>query len=338
MKRIGILTGGGDCPGLNAAIRAAAKKGFQLGFEMIGIKNGWKGMLMAEAEILTYDKVSGLLHKGGTILGSSRTNPAKIENGLEKVVNNFKELKLDALIVIGGEDTLGVAVKISKEVSVVGIPKTIDNDVGETDFCIGFHTAVQTASDIIDKIHPTAESHHRVIVLEVMGRHVGWIATYAGMAGGADFILIPEIPIDINDICETIEKRVKKGRDFSIIVIAEGVKIEEKYIVKKGETDAFGHVILGGVGEILAEIIKEKTKIETRAINLGHIVRGGSPTAFDRILATRFGVKAIELVSEKKFGRMAAINGSKIIDVPIEKALEQKRIDKDLYETAKVFF
>lgn len=336
--RVGILTGGGDCPGLNAAIRAAAKRGQQLKFKIVGIKDGWKGLLEKNTEILTHNEVSGILHKGGTILGSSRTNPEKIENGLKKVIKNYKELKLGALIVIGGEDTLGVAAKISKSVRVVGIPKTIDNDIKATDFCIGFHTAVQTACDLVDKIHPTAESHHRVIVLEVMGRHFGWIATYAGLAGGADYIFIPEIPVDINDVCKTIKKRMKLKRNFSVIVVAEGAKIKGKCVIREGQIDSFGHVTLGGIGETFAQIIKEKTESETRAINLGHLLRGGSPNAFDRILATRFGIKAMELISKKEFGKMVALRGNKIVSVPLAKASKQKGVEKDVYETAKVFF
>ncbi len=336
--KVGILTGGGDCPGLNAAIRAAAKKGFQLGWEIIGIEEGWKGLIEGKFETLTNESVSGILHRGGTILGSSRTNPFKVEGGPEKILENFKKMGLDALIAIGGEDTLGVAYKLSKDIPIVGIPKTIDNDAGGTDFCIGFYTAVQTTCEVLDKLHPTAESHRRVMVVEVMGRHFGWIATYSGLAGGADYILIPEITPDIEGLCKTIEKRDEYGKNFSLVVVAEGAKIGEEYITKKAETDAFDHVTLGGAGEILAKIIAEKTGAETRAINLGHFIRGGSPTAFDRILATRFGLKAVELVSKKEFGKMVSITGNKITTAPLEKASEQKEVEKDVYETAKVFF
>lgn len=342
MKKVGILTGGGDCPGLNPVIRAVVRKGINEGYEIIGIKNGWKGLIEADTMPLNLETVSGILPKGGTILGTSRTNPYKKENGVAKVKENFKKLGLDALIAVGGEDTLGVASKLTKDgiPSVVGVPKTIDNDLSCTDYTFGFDTALNTATECIDKLHTTAESHHRIMVVEVMGRHAGWIAIEAGIAGGADVILIPELPIDIEEVCNIIKKRHQRGKTFSIVVVAEGAKFKEASMVLQEEKlDEFGHVRLGGIGERLGVEIEKRTGFETRVSVLGHIQRGGTPTAFDRILGTRFGVKAMELVINKKFGRMAALAGNKIIDVPLEDAVrELKTVDMDLYEIAKVFF
>jgi len=342
MAKIGVLTGGGDCPGLNPVIRAIVRKGINEGYEIIGIKNGWKGLI--ENDILRLDlaAVSGILPKGGTILGTSRTNPYKKEGGLQKVKDNYQMLGLDAIIAVGGEDTLGVAAKLIKDgvTNIVGVPKTIDNDLSSTDYTFGFDTAINTAMECIDKLHTTAESHHRIIVVEVMGRHAGWIATEAGIAGGADIILIPEIPIDIEQVCGLLKKRHQRGKTFSIVVVAEGAKFKEETMVTQEEKlDEFGHVRLGGIGETLAVEIEKRTKYETRVSVLGHIQRGGTPTAFDRILGTRFGVKAVELVKNKKFARMAALVGNKIVDVSIEEAVASlKTIDMDLYEIAKVFF
>jgi 6-phosphofructokinase 1 len=341
-NKIGILTGGGDCPGLNPVIRAVVRKGAQEGYEIIGIKNGWKGLIEKDTLVLDLRTVSGILPKGGTILGTSRTNPYKKENGLKNVKANFKELGLDALIAVGGEDTLGVAMKLMKDglTNIVGVPKTIDNDLSCTDYTFGFDTALNTAMECIDKLHTTAESHHRIIVVEVMGRHAGWIALESGMAGGADIILIPELPIDIEEVCTLIKKRHGRGKTFSIVVVAEGAKFKQGTMVTLEEKlDEFGHVRLGGVGEILAAEIEKRTGFETRVSVLGHIQRGGSPTAFDRILGTRFGVKAVELIKNKKFGRMVALSGNKIIDVPIEDAVSAlKTVDVNLYNIAKVFF
>ncbi|MCK9602852.1 MAG: 6-phosphofructokinase, partial [Candidatus Omnitrophica bacterium] len=305
MARLGILTGGGDCPGLNPVIRAVVRKGFNEGYEVIGIKNGWKGLIEKDTLNLDLKTVSGILPKGGTILGTSRTNPFKKEGDLKKVKKNFKALKLDALIAVGGEDTLGVAAKLIKIgiKNVVGVPKTIDNDLSCTDYTFGFDTAINIATECIDRLHTTAESHHRIMVVEVMGRHAGWIAIEAGIAGGADVILIPELPIDIEEVCRLIKRRHQRGKTFSIVVVAEGAQFGDKSLITKEEKlDAFGHVRLGGIGETLAQIIEKKTGYETRVSVLGHIQRGGSPTAFDRVLGTRFGVKAVELVKEKKFG------------------------------------
>lgn len=342
MARIGMLTGGGDCPGLNPVIRAAVRKAYNEGYEIIGIKNGWKGLIENDTIKLDLAAISGILPKGGTILGTSRTNPYKKEGGIERVKENYKKLGLDALIAVGGEDTLGVASKLIKDgiPNIIGVPKTIDNDLPCTDYTFGFDTALNTAMECIDKLHTTAESHHRIIVVEVMGRHAGWIAVEAGIAGGADVILIPEIPIDINEVCELIKKRHSRGKTFSIIVVAEGAKFKESDLVLKEERlDEFGHVRLGGIGDALAQEIEKRTRYETRVSVLGHIQRGGSPTAFDRILGTRFGTKAVALIKQRRFGRMVALSGNKIIDVAIEEATKQlKTIDMELYELAKEFF
>jgi len=348
MKRIGVLTGGGDCPGLNPAIRAIVRRGHQLGYEILGIKDGWKGLIESRpfgevfscstTEILKDEDVSGILNKGGTILGSSRTNPLKIENGLEIVGDNYDKLNLFCLIVIGGEDTLSVAVKLKeKGINIIGIPKTIDNDVGGTDYCIGFNTAVSKAVSALDDLHSTAEAHHRVIVLEVMGRTCGWIATFAGYAGGADFILIPEKSVSVDKVAESIKRRHRQGKNFSLIVISEGATLEGKEIAEE-EYDPFGHKKLGGVGQVLENLLKEKTGLEVRSISLGHLLRGGSPVPSDRILASRFGIKAIELVKEGKFGRMVALRGRKIISVPLEKASNTKGVSLDIYKEAAIFF
>ncbi|MDP2941621.1 MAG: ATP-dependent 6-phosphofructokinase [Candidatus Omnitrophota bacterium] len=342
MERIGILTGGGDCPGLNPVIRAVVRKGLSENYEIIGIKNGWKGLIEADTVKLDLVSVSGILPKGGTILGTSRTNPYKKEGGLEKVKANFGKLGLSALIAVGGEDTLGVAAKLTKDgiPNIVGVPKTIDNDLSSTDYTFGFDTALNTATECIDKLHTTAESHHRIIVVEVMGRHAGWIAIESGIAGGADIILIPEIPIDVEEVCSLLKKRHQRGKTFSIVVVAEGAQFKEgTFVSQEKKLDEFGHVRLGGIGETLAGEVEKRTGYETRVSVLGHIQRGGTPSAFDRVLGTRFGVKAVELAINKKFGRMVALAGNKIIDVPLEEAVGTlKTVDMELYEIAKVFF
>jgi ATP-dependent phosphofructokinase / diphosphate-dependent phosphofructokinase len=342
MSNVGVLTGGGDCPGLNPVIRAIVRKGLSLGYEFTGIKNGWMGLIDDDTMPLDLGAVSGILPKGGTILGTSRTNPYKKEGDLKKLIDNYKRLGLEALIVIGGEDTLGVAHKLIKDgiPNIVGVPKTIDNDLSCTDYTFGFDTALNVAMECIDRLHTTAESHHRIIVVEVMGRHAGWIAVESGIAGGADVILIPEVPIDIEEVCGVIKKRHSRGKTFSIVVVAEGAQFKNKELILQEEKlDAFGHVRLGGIGDRLAEEIEKRTGYETRVSVLGHIQRGGSPTAFDRVLGTRFGVKAVELLRAKKFGRMAALAGNKIIDVPLEDAVKElKTVDIELYDIAKVFF
>ncbi|RJP28818.1 MAG: 6-phosphofructokinase [Candidatus Omnitrophota bacterium] len=342
MERIGILTGGGDCPGLNPVIRAVVRKSLIEGYEIIGIKNGWKGLVENDTMKLDLTAVSGILPKGGTILGTSRTNPFKKPEDLKKVQDNFKKLGLYALVAVGGEDTLGAASKLIKNgiKNIVGVPKTIDNDLSCTDYTFGFDTALNIATECIDRLHTTAESHHRIMVVEVMGRHAGWIAIESGMAGGADVILIPEKPIDMDEVCDIIKRRHGRGKTFSIVVVAEGAQFKEKDMVLKEEKlDAFGHVRLGGIGEILAKEIESRTGYETRVSVLGHIQRGGTPTAFDRVLGTRMGVKAVELIMKKDFGKMVALAGNKIVDVPLEKAVSAlKTVDDEFYEIAKVFF
>ena len=341
IKRIGVLTGGGDCPGLNPTIRAIVRKALKSGVKVTGIKNGWKGLVEGDSVNLDRNSVSGILPKGGTILGTSRTNPYKEENGATKVKKNFKGLSLNALVAIGGEDTLGVASKLYDEgLKVVGVPKTIDNDLSCTDFTFGFDTAVNIATEAIDRLHTTAESHQRIMVVEVMGRHAGWIATYAGIAGGADIILIPEIPVDLDEVCSIIKKRHVKGKNFSIVVIAEGAKLkDDSPVLKTCDKDAFGHVVLGGIGQTIGKEIEERTGFETRVTVLGHIQRGGTPSAFDRVLATRFGVKAVELVLDGDFGKMAALQGNEIVGVSLKDAVGTlKTVDPKLYELAKTFF
>jgi ATP-dependent phosphofructokinase / diphosphate-dependent phosphofructokinase len=340
--RIGVLTGGGDAPGLNAVIRAVVRKGIDdYGHVILGFKDGWRGALEADVDELTIESVRGILPRGGTILGTSRTNPFKTEDGAKRVLENFQAHKVDALIPIGGEDTLGAAAKLAAEgLNVVGVPKTIDNDLSGTDYTFGFDTAVQIATDAIDRLHTTAESHHRVMVVEVMGRHAGWIATYAGMAGGADEILIPERPFDIDEVAKHVRMRTARGRYFSIVVVAEGATpMEGTLAVVEGEKDAFGHERLGGIGNLVARELEERTGYETRVTSLGHVQRGGTPTAFDRVLATRLGVAAIDAVHRGEFGVMVALRGQDIVTVPIEEATaELKTVDPKLYEVAEVFF
>lgn len=341
MKKVGVLTGGGDCPGLNPVIRAVVRYAIKENYEVVGIKNGWKGLIEINTVRLDLASVSGILPKGGTIIGTSRTNPYKLDGGVDKVKKNFKSLGLEALIAIGGEDTLGVAAKLYKEgLNVVGAPKTIDNDLSCTDVTFGFDTAINVATEAIDRLHTTAESHNRIMVVEVMGRHAGWIAIESGIAGGADVILIPEIPIDINEVCELLKKRHERGKSFSIVVVAEGAQLKEGDMVKQEEKlDAFGHVRLGGIGHTLGEMIEAKTGYETRVTVLGHIQRGGTPTAFDRVLGTRFGVKAMQLVVAKDYGKMTALQGIAIKAVPMEQAVcKLKTVDMELYDIAKVFF
>ncbi|OIO38559.1 MAG: 6-phosphofructokinase [Candidatus Omnitrophica bacterium CG07_land_8_20_14_0_80_50_8] len=337
---LGILTGGGDCPGLNPVIRAAVKTSLRYGYRVVGIRNGWKGLVENDTQILDLNAVSGILHRGGTILGTSRTNPYKDPAALAKLKKNFKALGLDALIAIGGDDTLGVASKLAKEgFDVVGVPKTIDNDLTGTDFTFGFDTAVNVAMEAIDRLHSTAESHQRIMVVEVMGRHAGWIAVHSGIAGGADLILIPEIPIKMAEVCGVIKKRSARGKNFSIIVVAEGAKFDGAEVTLEKKLDEFGHVRLGGIGELLAKKIEEETGFETRVTVLGHIQRGGSATAFDRVLGTRFGAKAVELVKAGKFGQMVALRANDIIDIPIEVAVGTlKTVGTEFYEMAHSFF
>ena len=341
IKRIGVLTGGGDCPGLNPTIRAIVRKAHAENIAVTGVKNGWKGLIKKDTAELDLKSVSGILPKGGTILGTSRTNPYEKKGDAESVKKNFEALGLDAFIVIGGDDTLGVASKLADEgLKVVGVPKTIDNDLSCTDFTFGFDTAVNIATEAIDRLHTTAESHQRIMVVEVMGRHAGWIATYAGIAGGADMILIPEVPVDINKVCTSIKKRHARGKDFSIVVVAEGVKLKNMDLVlKERRKDAFGNVLLGGIGHVVGRELEKKTGYETRVTVLGHVQRGGTSTAGDRVLATRFGVKAVELVLKGDFGKMAALRGNEIVSVPLKDAAGTiKTVDMKLYNIAKLFF
>jgi ATP-dependent phosphofructokinase / diphosphate-dependent phosphofructokinase len=340
--RVGVLTGGGDCPGLNAVIRAIVRKGEGIyGHQIIGFRHGWRGVLDGEVVDLTLSNTRGLIHRGGTILGTSRTNPVKMENGLARVRATLEQERIDVLIVIGGEDTLGVAAAAAADgMAVVGVPKTIDNDLSATDVTFGFQTAVQIATDAIDRLHTTAESHDRVMVVEVMGRHAGWIATYSGIAGGADIVLVPEQPFDIAAVCERIEHRHARGSSFSIIVVAEGAVPAEGTLASLGEdVDEFGHVRLGGISNLVAEEIGRRTGYETRVTILGHVLRGGTPTAYDRVLATRFGIAAIDAAHEGDFGKMVALRGEYVERVPIEDAVRAlKTVDPELVEVASVFF
>jgi 6-phosphofructokinase 1 len=340
--RVGVLTGGGDCPGLNAVIRAVVRKGVGVhGLDFVGYRDGWKGPLEGETMDLGIAQVRGILPRGGTILGSSRTNPFKIEGGVEQIKDNLSRDGVDALIAIGGEDTLGVATKLADlGVNVVGVPKTIDNDLSGTDFTFGFDTAVNIASEAIDRLHTTAESHHRVLVVEVMGRHAGWIALHSGMSGGANVVLIPEIPFDIEEVCDLVRKRFDTHY-APIIVVAEGATPREggDMTLVSGEKDAFGHVRLGGIGDRLAGEIEQRTGAEARAVVLGHVQRGGTPTAFDRWLATRFGLHAVDAVAARDFGTMVALRGTDIVRVPlIEGTGELKLVSAAEYAEAQVFF
>lgn len=340
--KVGILSGGGDAPGINAVIRAVVRKGIQnYGYEIIGIKDGWAGLLEAEFLPLDLKAASGILPRGGSILGTSRTNPFKTETGPEKMMKNAKEAAIGAVIVIGGEDTLSVADKMGEyRLKCVGIPKTIDNDLAGTDYTFGFNTAVSIATEALDRLHTTAEAHHRVIILEVMGRYTGWIALEAGIAGGADIILIPEKPFDIDEVCALIKRRQERGKNFSIVVVAEGAKPKgEVGIVYSESLDEFGHIRLGGIGYHLGKEIEKYLNIETRVVVLGHLQRGGTPTAFDRVLATRFGIAAIDLVHEGKFGHMVAIRGNRIVSSPLKEVVsKRKTVDLELYDIASVFF
>jgi len=339
--KVGVLTGGGDCPGLNAVIRAVARRSFTRGHEVVGVREGWRGLVDGILEPLGGSEISGLLPRGGTILGTSRTNPYKVDGGVEAVLRIFEREGLDALVAIGGEDTLGVAARLHAEhdFPVVGVPKTIDNDLSGTDYTFGFDTAVYICTEAIDRLHTTAESHNRVMVLEVMGRHTGWIAVVSGIAGGADVILIPEHPVSIEDTCKEIRSRHDRGKDFSIVVVSEGYELEGAQ--DADDVDEFGHVRLSerGVGAALAQEIERRTGYETRVTVLGHVQRGGTPTARDRVLATRYGLKAADLVEEGKFGRMAALHGDRIVDVPLKDATaELKTVPPEWYGVAKAFF
>jgi len=337
--RIGVLTGGGDCPGLNAVIRAVARRSWARGHEVVGVREGWKGMVEQMFQPLGPREISGILPRGGTIIGTSRTNPYKVDGGVDGVRKSFEEL--DALVAIGGEDTLGVAARVYAEFEapVVGVPKTIDNDLSGTDYTFGFDTAVSICTEAIDRLHTTAESHNRVMVVEVMGRHTGWIAVHSGIAGGADVILIPERPVDFDEVTNELKRRHASGKNFSIVVVSEGCELPGAE--DKGEVDQFGHKLLAkrGVGDRLGEEIETRTGFETRVTVLGHVQRGGSPTAYDRILATRFGLKAADLVEAGEFGLMASLRGDDVVAVSLEEATaELKTVPDDWYDVARAFF
>lgn len=337
--RIGVLTGGGDCPGLNPVILAIVRKALLYNCEIIGILRGWAGLIENDTVKLTRASVSGILPKGGTILRTSRTNPYKKKEYVEATIDNYKKLGLDALIAIGGEDTLGVAWKLYKDgLKIVGVPKTIDNDLSGTDCTFGFDSAINICVEAIDRLHTTAESHNRVMVVELMGRHSGWITLESGLAGGADVILIPEMPINLDEVCAIIKKRHSAGKDFSIVAVAEGAQFGDKEILQTAEKDEFGHVRLGGIGQALAKEIEKRTGYETRVTVLGHVQRGGSPTAFDRFLGLRFGVKAVELVIAGEFGKMVSLRGTEIKAISLEEAVAKiSTVPKQLYELTKIF-
>src|SRR5690349_3059541 len=339
--RIGVLTGGGDCPGLNAVIRAVVRKGIKAhGWEIVGFRNGWQGPIENLTKSIDLADVEEILTRGGTILGSSRTNPYKVEGGVDRIRETIAENQIDAIIAIGGEDTLGVAKRLTDDgIGVVGVPKTIDNDLGATDYTFGFDTAVHNATEAIDRLRTTAESHHRALVVEVMGRHAGWIALHSGLAGGANVILVPERPFSVDKVVTWVKRRFER-QYAPIIVVAEGAMPEggeEKLLT--GEKDAFGHVRLGGIGTWLAEEIAQKTGKESRAVVLGHVQRGGTPTAYDRVLATRFGLNAVDAVADGDFGVMVALKGTDIVRVKLSEATaELKTVPAERYQEAEVFF
>jgi 6-phosphofructokinase 1 len=334
-----MLTGGGDCPGLNAVIRATVRKGiFHYEDEFIGFLEGWRGVLEDQWIKLDLKAVAGILPRGGTILRTSRTNPAKREGGIQQCIENLRKHNLDTLICIGGDDTQSVAMKLCQQgVNVVGVPKTIDNDLGGTDFCFGFDTAVNIATEAIDRVHTTAEAHNRVMVVEVMGRDSGWIAIYSGVAGGADVVLVPERPFNLDEVAETLKRRHERGRYFSVVVVAEGAKLSADASQQlNSRIDEFGHVRLGGIGNLVAQEIERRTGYESRTVVLGHIQRGGSPTAFDRMLATRYGIGAIDMVHRREFGYMVALRGTEIVSVPLQEALHRTRmVPPELLEVAE---
>jgi 6-phosphofructokinase 1 len=352
MKKLATLTGGGDCPGLNAVIRAVTRKALLEGYEVIGFKNGWAGVIKGEFVPLSRERVSGILHLGGTILGTSRTNPT--EEQIDIIIRNLKGFDVTALIAIGGDDTLSVASRLHKRgVPVIGVPKTIDNDIDGTDQTFGFDTAVNIATEAIDRLHTTAEAHSRVLVVEVMGRQAGWIAWESGIAGGADLVLLPEFPMTLEAICKIIKQRQAGGKNFSIVAVAEGFKLDGSEVTQSKELDSFGHVRLGGIGEFLCREIEKITGIESRAVVLGHVQRGGTPSAYDRALGTRYGVKAVELAAAGQFGKMAALRGTEIVGIDLDTVitevidkktgkpklrLRNRCVTKELYDVAKVFF
>jgi len=342
MKKIAVLTGGGDAPGLNSAIRAVVVRSSQIGWQVLAVRNGWAGLLNGEISEFPLEEAEDLEMVGGTILGTSRTNPYKEDKGPERVKENLKKFGIDVLIAIGGEDTLGVANKLTQEgVPIVAIPKTIDNDLSVTDYCIGFNTAVERAAEAVENLHTTAKSHSRTLVVEIMGRHAGWITLQAGIAGGAHMILIPEVPFSINEVAEIVNGRKQKGKFYSIIAVSEGAKPadEEKFALQTEELDSFGHVRLGGIAKVLAKEIEERTGAETRSVILGHLQRSGPPSAFDRVMATRVGVHAVELVQKEDYGKMVCVKGEEVTSVNVGLAVgELKTVSPELYKMARIFF
>ena len=342
MQRIAVLTGGGDAPGLNAAIRAVVRRAEEKGLQVIGVRDGWRGLVDVDTVPLTREAVSGILPQGGTVLGTSRTNPFKTPGGMDRIKATLARVQVDALIAIGGDDTLGVALQLSRQgVPVVGVPKTMDNDVPGTDTTIGFDTAVNYVMDAVGRLHFTAEAHHRVMVVEVMGREAGWVATVGGLAGGADVVLVPEVPFDIDDVCARLRRRHAQGKSFSIVVVAEGAvpKSGQSQIVQDTRVDAFGHARLGGIGAVLAEEIERRTEYETRVTVPGHLQRSGPPSAFDRVLATRLGVAAVDALLAGQAGVMVALKSTSIVTVPLEELAKGPRlVDRDLYALTRLFF
>ena len=342
VKRIAVLTGGGDVPGLNAAIRAVVRRAEEKGLDVIGVRDGWRGLIADDTVSLSRDAVAGILPKGGTMLGSSRTNPAGMPDGAAKIRATLARHDIDAIVAIGGDDTLGAAAHLHRQgIAVVGVPKTMDNDVRGTDTTIGFDTAVNRVMEAADRLHTTAESHHRIMVLEVMGRDAGWVATYGGLAGGADVILVPEVAFDIDEVCAILRRREAGGRLFGIVVVAEGATAREakSQVVQDAPVDAFGHARLGGIGAVLAREIERRLERETRHTVLGHVQRGGSPTAFDRVLATRFGVAAVDELMAGRRGVMVALRGTAIVTVPLEEITQGNRtLDLDAYALSQLFF
>jgi len=339
--RVGVLTGGGDAPGLNAAIRGVARAAWREAYEVVGIRNGWQGLLRNDVFPLTPDAISGILPRGGTILGTSRTNPFKTSEGPRQVLDTVRTRGIDVVVAIGGDDTLGVAARLAKMgTRVVGIPKTMDNDIPGSDYTIGFDTAVTAVMEACDKLHPTAEAHQRVMVLEVMGRDAGWVAAVGGLAGGADVVLVPEVPFSLDEVCQRIKDRHERGKLFSVLVVAEGCKPKdlETQVAQEAAADAFGHVRLGGIGSVLAGEIEARTGYETRVTVLGHLQRGGSPTWFDRVLATRFGVAAVELIKQQRFGHMVALRENKLASLTLEEGLTGNHtVDLSLYNLTRFF-
>ncbi len=353
MKKIAMLTGGGDCPGLNAVIRGVTRRALAEGYEVFGFRNGWAGVIKGDYIPLDRNRVAGILHMGGTILGTSRTNPT--EEQIDLIIRNLKGFNIDALVAIGGDDTLTVASRLHKRgVPVIGVPKTIDNDIAGTEQTFGFDTAVNIATEALDRLHTTAEAHSRVLVVEIMGRQAGWIALWSGIAGGADVVLLPEFPMTLAAICKIIKARQASGKNFSIVAVAEGFMLDgEEIVTQTKELDAFGHVRLGGVAERLCKLIEKDTGIESRSVVLGHIQRGGTPTAFDRVLGTRYGIKAVELAIAGKFGQMVSLRGIEVVGVDLDPLIKEvtdkktgkpklrlanRNVPREFYDVAKVFF